>query len=830
MPKKRNIETADAASLVDDYVAEFERIAARGIPGSFKLAGFDAGKRILGCSDETQINVVHETMNRREHGYNRQQAVAWLKSSMLRRKLPYGVADIAKFAEALRVDCVAGYAPDTPLISQLERFTTHTPLPDHVVDLLRKAEFACRNCGSEFRKTVTRLRDLISDPKEVRLNAVDVWANAALADLQAMNDAERSHWNALLQHCQTAEGAKPSAKWKTSADELRQPIAADDFRSRVLAWLPLVARPAPNPSWEGAEWMMDSDNAAALKGLVWCCSGVNDPEIHRAITQLGITAYRKVPGVGPRAVALGNACVYALGQITGTDGVAQLAILKVRVKTRTAQNGIEKALTATAAREGVARDELEELCVPTYGLSDIGERTDELGDVRAEIVVSGRKVELRWRKSDGKQVKSVPAVVRAEYPDELKELRQAAKDIEKMIPAQATRIEQTYLQQKRWAFPVWCERYRDHPLVGSIARALIWSFSSGSKHGSAIYHDGRFLDAAGESADWIDQTAQVSLWHPIDAASGDITAWRDCLLEREIRQPFKQAHREIYLLTDAERNTRLYSNRFAAHVLKQHQFNALCTARGWKNTLRLLVDDEFPPAHIELPQFGLRAEYWVEGAGEDHGEDTNAAGTYFYLVTDQVRFYRSNAALNWAHASGGGYRAGQYRDADEPLPVADVPPLAFSEVMRDVDLFVGVASVGNDPNWSDGGPQGRYLDYWQDYSFGELGATAQTRKAVLERLIPRLSIADRCSFADRFLFVRGDLRTYKIHLGSGNILMEPNDQYLCIVARQSPKASDRVFLPFEGDNTMSIILSKAIMLADDRKIKDATITSQIGQS
>lgn len=165
---------------------------------------------------------------------------------------------------------------------------------------------------------------------------------------------------------------------------------------------------------------------------------------------------------------------------------------------------------------------------------------------------------------------------------------------------------------------------------------------------------------------------------------------------------------------------------------------------------------------------------------------------------------------------------------NEPLPLADVPPLVFSEVMRDVDLFVGVASVGNDPNWQDGGPQGRYRDYWQNYSFGELSATAATRKEVLERLVPRLKIAKRCSFSDRFLVVRGDKRTYKIHLGSGNILMEPDDQYLCIVPDARARVSqDDLYLPFEGDSTLSIVISKALLLAEDTKIKDPTITRQI---
>ena len=166
--------------------------------------------------------------------------------------------------------------------------------------------------------------------------------------------------------------------------------------------------------------------------------------------------------------------------------------------------------------------------------------------------------------------------------------------------------------------------------------------------------------------------------------------------------------------------------------------------------------------------------------------------------------------------------------ANQALPLTDVPPKVFSEVMRDVDLFVGVASVGNDPNWQDGGPEGRFRDYWQDYSFGDLSTTAKTRKAVLERLVPRLKIADRCSFADRFLVVRGDVRTYKIHLGSGNILMEPNDEYLCIVPDASlNRKGANVTLPFEGDRTLSVVLSKALLLGEDATITDRTILSQI---
>ena len=55
---------------------------------------------------------------------------------------------------------------------------------------------------------------------------------------------------------------------------------------------------------------------------------------------------------------------------------------------------------------------------------------------------------------------------------------------------------------------------------------------------------------------------------------------------------------------------------------------------------------------------------------------------------------------------------------------------------------------------------------------------------------------------------------------------QPNNQYLCIV-RDRAAGSKQVRLPFEGDDTLSIILSKAFMLADDDKIKDVSINSQI---
>ncbi|HEV2761920.1 MAG TPA: DUF4132 domain-containing protein, partial [Pyrinomonadaceae bacterium] len=515
----------------------------------------------------------------------------------------------------------------------------------------------------------------------------------------------------------------------------------------------------------------------------------------------------------------------------------QLAVLKVKVKFRPGLRAVESALSAASEREGLPREEVEEMSVPTYGLQEVGTGRVALGEFTAELVVTGTSdAELRWLKADGKRQSSVPKSVREEHAEGLKELTAAVKDIRKMLPAQRDRVESLYLERKRWPLQLWRERYLDHPLVGTLARRLVWKFTFGQHTASGIWHEGRLVRQDGREVEGLCDETGVELWHPIEEPTADVLAWREWLDEHEVRQPFKQAHREVYLLTDAERATRVYSNRFAAHLVKQHQFNALCAARGWSNKLRLMVDDFYPPAARAMPAWGLRAEFWVEGAGDDYNAETvTEAGTYLYLSTDQVRFYRLDAPENYAHAGGGGYYGATGTvDAPpvEPLPLQEIPPLVFSEVMRDVDLFVGVASVANDPTWSDGGPEGRHRDYWHEYSFGHLSETARTRRAVLERLVPRLKIAPRCRLADKFLVVRGDVRTYKIHLGSGNVLMEPNDQYLCIVpsrGAQGGATQGKVFLPFEGDNTLAVILSKAFLLAEDTKITDPTIVRQIAE-
>lgn len=581
---------------------------------------------------------------------------------------------------------------------------------------------------------------------------------------------------------QTLAVAAPAVAW---LEQMRAYIAAEGFHSQLAR---IIARAMQSGI---GTLNRNSPNKEILRALIWCAAASSDPECIDTLRQLAI---RSVEHKTAQAKTIGIALAFVGSEMSA----AALRMIGEAAKRPSPKARFNRYATHVESRIGLSKEESAERFIPTFDLDSNGFRRINCGtDGAIELHLSAKGAAVQFFNGSGKLVSAPPAAMRRNHAELIATARESAKALDKLITTQRGRIESLLFEEREWSFDVWQERYLNHPVVGALARRLIWTVDSRG----VLFQADQPVDVGGDFVE-VASRSRVRLWHPLTQQADEVRKWRDRLETAGVTQPFKQAHREIYLLTDAERQTRTYSNRFAAHILNQSQFRALALARQWRRPFIGGWGGEDNAAHRVLPG-NWRAEFWLEGAGEEYGP----TGGLLHVTTDQVRFYRGDAA--------------------EPAPLEDVPALVFSEVMRDVDLFVGVASVGNNPEWHDGGPQERFRNYWQDYSFGDLSATANTRREVLQRLVPKLKIASQCVFDERFLVVRGQLRTYKIHLGSGNILMDPNAQYLCIVPKQADAPHEPVLLPFEGDRTLSVILSKAFLLAADDKIKDETIIRQI---
>lgn len=262
------------------------------------------------------------------------------------------------------------------------------------------------------------------------------------------------------------------------------------------------------------------------------------------------------------------------------------------------------------------------------------------------------------------------------------------------------------------------------------------------------------------------------------------------------------------------------------YILEQAPVMAILKKRGWIAFNRTMQGNnaEHERVRLILPHFGVAAEYWVAGIGTriQDGKAAEAGGELFaFINTDRVVFYALDAKTG--------------KPGVELLPVADVHPTAFGEVMYDIDSVVGRTSIGGDRFWQDRGhgaqhPQSdevAFSAYRERYASGQTGELSEARHAFLQSVLPGMTIANQCTLTPKFLMVDGKRHTYKISLSSGNILIAPNDRYLCIVKAGDGSAPRGTYVPFEGDDILSIILSKAMMLAEDDKIEDATILRQL---
>jgi Domain of unknown function (DUF4132) len=641
--------------------------------------------------------------------------------------------------------------------------------------------------------------------------------------IAALKKESQDAWFLLFHLFMKATSGKPTQKFLKETSDIINDIGLPKYKNVAQEWiefsasLKTIETPKQHVYSGGQVYnyvsheFLNEKNIIFLKGLVWSMSKFHDSNTLNIIAKLAERCFEKIPGVGPTAAGLGNSCIYTLGNTKGLEGISHLSRLKLRIKQNNTKEIIEKYIETSSMKLGVSTSEIEELSIPDFGLVD-GSKTYLFDDYTLKIEIEALgKVSLTWVKPDGDIQKSPPSFISnsSKHKQTLKQAKEAVAQIKKYLTAQRDRIDRLYLYERVWAYDKFEKFYLNHGLVSFIAKKLIWSFKKDGKEETGFRIEDKWMDAHGNELSWIDTQTEVRLWHPIYSVIDDVLAWRNRLEILQIQQGLKQAYREVYILTDAELNTKSYSNRMAAHLLKQHQFKALTAIRGWKYSLMGAYDDgrDADIASISLKEHNLEAQFWINEVNAD--DAFNDAGIWNYVATDQVRFVDSQ---------------------DVVKDLIDIPKIVFSEIMRDVDLFVGVASVGNDPEWRDNGGLPQYRDYWTSYSFGELTEVAKTRKEILEKLVPRLKIGKVASFDGKFLKIKGTKRTYKIHIGSTNILMEPNDQYLCIVpARGKELNTENVFLPFEGDRGLSLVLSKAFLLAEDDKITDATILSQINR-
>jgi hypothetical protein len=571
------------------------------------------------------------------------------------------------------------------------------------------------------------------------------------------------------------------------------------------------------------------NNQIVGRGVAFCLSRFPAeqavPMLENFALGLLVTRYERCICRSPKTL---SGIVWSLGQIGTREAAFVIGRIRRQVTDKLMLKTIDRALAEAGKQLGLAPDDMQEIAMADHGIGAGGVRAVELAGMKVELVVSSStKASLFTVEANGKRKRGIAKafLVLEGGKETAGELQEAAADIEIILPEARRRIEAAWREGRSWDFAGWHDRLVDNGLLRTLTERVVWRFvGPGDAQTVAMIRDGAFVGADGVELAAPDSVSRVHLWHPLESPAETVAAWRNYLTENRIRQPFIQAWRPVYVITDAERVTATYSNRFAGHILEQAPAMGILKKRGWQAYNRTMDGNsaEHERVRLTLPHFGVAAEYWIAGIGSriQEGVAADHGGRLFAFIScDRVTFH----ALD---------KAG--KPAGEPIPVETVPERAFCEAMYDIDSIVGRTSIGADRNWQDRGVAAghplsevpEFVDYHRRYSSGQASELARSRHDFLAKLLPSLTIANQCSLTRDFLMVDGKLATYKINLGSGNILIAPNDRYLCIVPASRGSAVDR-YIPYEGDEILSLVISKAMMLADDEHIEDKSIMRQI---
>ncbi len=662
--------------------------------------------------------------------------------------------------------------------------------------------------NQEFREVIA---ELIRVEGEKQLDpGRGPWSQIVFDEIKTKEEIARAGWEGLLDHCRSLEQTVPGAKWKKRSRELITTLGESAVFPAMLRWLAL----GPTPG-QPSEARSPIEDSSYQKGVVWCLGQRDDREAALAIADFGIACLRKIPLLGAVSQKVGFACAQALGAMDCSEAVSQLTRLRAKVKYTVARRLIEKSLQQAAERSGLTVNELEDISVATYGLDAQGEAVFDIGDARAIVHLGDDgKVAVAWHSADGKLVKAAPSHVKKAFPKEVRSVASLAKELEQIYLAQRTRLESSFILPRGMPLAHWRKYFVEHPLLGFLGRRLIWVFRNEQGwERSGIWSGQEMVDASGNPVD-LSAAQTVRLWHPLASDAAEVQRWRERIFAAKIRQPFRQAFREFYEVTDDERQTKRYSNRFSKILMRQHQFASLCRARGWDYRLMATNFDGANVPTKKLDAWNMRVEFYVDlppdrdpalldsALGEQSG-----AGINLFIGSDQVRFYRDG----------------------REVAIDEVPAILYSEVMRDVDLFTSVSAVGGDETWADQGDRGTGI-FSEEFNVQELFGLIGLRRETLSLVLPHTPIHDRCKIHKTWLEVRGQLGTYRIEFAWGGAMLVTESTFRPLkIPRKilDAVALDFAAIPIDLDFRTETILRKAYVLADDWKIDSPDLITQL---
>ncbi|MEO1259934.1 MAG: DUF4132 domain-containing protein [Bacteroidota bacterium] len=598
----------------------------------------------------------------------------------------------------------------------------------------------------------------------------------------------KEKWHDLMHHLIECKGSKkPNKKWLEELKEKINGIGIDRYFRELGAMMA--------PSLKEEFWFIETYRTT-IKGVIWSCSHYPSDESFTIIKSIVESAYKKIPGIGPKSAAVGNLGISALVATGDERAFGLLNLMRNKSKYQRYIKTIDKALEKFQEFSDVDAEVLADRTIPSFNFES-GEKTIQINkEISVVFRIKKRALSKKWI-VNGKELSKAPDILKTSLKKEEKEIAAEFKRINSLLKDIRSRVKTYWLYDRKWTFAEWEKNLSRHPLIRPWITHLIWK--NETSHTSFILSENNLIGKNGEAITPAPNDI-ISCWHPVSSSAGEIKDWQKFIISRKIQQPLRQAFREHYPFSDTELKME-ESERFGHHFLVVRKLMAIANAAGWTFTYAH-ESDSWPRKFIKPLNITVHQKCDYSRAD--------------YAIPTKTMYFTNGNSTNLDH-----------RTKPPKLKLEEIPAKTRSELCRDIDLFISQCSIANDPELSTSSEEHKY--YREDFHKGKFSdnASAKIRKEIIEQLIPALGLGSP-EFEKNFLLISGQLNNYRINLGSGFAQIENSYQHLNLLPDISPiKKNRKIHIPIQDDETLYIILAKAIFLKNDQKITDQKIKDML---
>jgi Domain of unknown function (DUF4132) len=359
--------------------------------------------------------------------------------------------------------------------------------------------------------------------------------------------------------------------------------------------------------------------------------------------------------------------------------VVEFYTRKYKSKQKNIGAAAEQAFVIAAEELGLSPYELADSIIPDFGFTGLFKEFENNGAQYRAFIDNNFKIAIL--DEDNNLLKKLPKGTSPELETEFKEIGKEIKDI---VKSQSSRLEQYLVTQRKWKGEQWIDFFLQKPVMFAYATSLIWGIYDTQNQLISCFQcleDQSLVNMECDEIE-INTNSNIGIVHPLNLEKEEISYWKTSLYEAKLKAIFPQLERSSIEKKEEHLTAKSISD-YEGIKVGGYTFVGKMEKTGWS---RGSVQDAGSIASFykNFAEIGITAFVIQVGMiGVGYYEEDAEIGKLYFVKYQSVKI--------------GSYQYDEPNNDNDPriIPISEVPPIVYSEVMSDMEGLKAIEKKAN---------------------------------------------------------------------------------------------------------------------------------------